>query len=48
MTSMEMPAREMGARAALMTITDIEASSEQVSSPQHLVFSSSLAERESG
>jgi len=47
MTSMEMPAREMGARAALMTISDIDSSAEQASSPQHLVFTSSLVERES-
>lgn len=48
MTSMEMPAREMGARAALMTIHDIESPSEHSSSPQHLVFTSTLVERESG
>lgn len=48
MTSMEMPAREMGARAALMTIHDIESPSERSSSPQHLVFTSTLVERESG
>lgn len=47
MTSMEMPAREMGTKAARMTIEEIEATSEQKPSPQHLVFSSTLAERES-
>lgn len=47
MTSMEMPAREMGARAALMTISDIDSPSEQTATPQHLVFTSSLTERES-
>ncbi|WP_077611401.1 LacI family DNA-binding transcriptional regulator [Clostridium sp. Marseille-P2415] len=47
MTSMEMPAREMGVKAALMTISDIESPTEQKSSPQHLVFTSSLVERES-
>lgn len=48
MTAMEMPAYEMGTRAALMTITDIESPSEQKPSVQHLVFSSTLIERESG
>lgn len=47
MTSMEMPAREMGMRAALMTIHDIESPSGQNTSPHHLVFTSSLVERES-
>lgn len=47
MTSMEMPARKMGERAALMTIHDIESPADQTSSPQHLVFTSSLVERES-
>lgn len=47
MTSMEMPAHEMGRKAAQMTIEDIEAPSDQKPSPQHLVFSASLVERES-
>lgn len=47
MTSMEMPAREMGIKATLMTIEEIEAPTTQKPSPQHLVFMSSLAERES-
>ncbi|MGN0405281.1 MAG: LacI family DNA-binding transcriptional regulator [Bariatricus sp.] len=47
MTAMEMPAREIGVKAALMTIEEIEAPSDQKPSPQHLVFSSSLVERES-
>lgn len=47
LTSMEMPAREMGIKAALLTISEIESSSEQKGSPQHLVFTSSLIERES-
>ena len=47
MTSMEMPAHEMGTKAARMTIEEIEASSKQKPSPQHLVFSSALAKRES-
>ena len=46
-TSMEMPAREMGMKAAQMTIEEIESPSDQKPSPQHLVFSSSLVERES-
>lgn len=47
MTSMEMPAYEMGTKAAVMTIEEIEAPSDQKPSPQHLVFSSALVERES-
>lgn len=47
MTSMEMPAREMGENAARMTIEEIEAPSDQKPSTQHLVFPSSLVERES-
>lgn len=47
MTAMEMPAREMGVRAALLTIRDIETPADQKTSPQHLVFASSLVERES-
>ena len=47
MSSMEMPAHEMGIKAARMTIEESEAPSRQKSSPQHLLFSSSLMERES-
>ncbi|OYO59721.1 hypothetical protein CG709_17855 [Lachnotalea glycerini] len=47
MTSMEMPAHEMGLKAALMTIRDIESPTEPKTPPQHLVFTSSLVERES-
>lgn len=46
MTSMEMPAYEIGIKAARMTIEDIESPNTQ-RSPQHLVFTSSLVERES-
>ncbi len=48
MTSMEMPANEMGANAARMTIEEIEAPSDQKPTPQHLILTSSLVERESG
>lgn len=47
MTSMEMPAQEIGRKAALMTIEEIEAPENSKPSFQHLVFSSSLTERES-
>lgn len=47
MSSMEVPAHEMGANAARITIEEIEAPAEQKPSPQHLVFSPSLVERES-
>lgn len=47
MTSMEMPAKEMGIKAARMTIEDIESPGNQKPPAQHLVFSSSLVERES-
>ena len=46
MTSMEMPTYEIGVKAARMTIDDIESQKTQ-HSPQHLVFTSSLVERES-
>ncbi len=48
MTALEMPAREIGIKASAMTIEHIEAPSEEKPSPQHLVFTSSWAERESG
>lgn len=47
MTSMEMPAREMGERAARTVIEDIEAPSNQKPTPQHITFPSVLLERES-
>ena len=48
MTSMEMPALEIGEKAALMTIEDIESKKKiGESHPQHLMFSSTLIERES-
>ena len=47
MTSMEMPAHEMGAKAAKMLIEEIEAPSGQKPGAQHLIFSASLVERES-
>lgn len=47
MTSMEIPAHEMGKKAAQMTIEEIEVPADQKPSPQHLVFSASLIERES-
>ncbi len=46
MTSMEMPAKQMGRQAALMTINEIESTDSHI--PRHLVFSSALVERESG
>ena len=47
MTSMEMPAHEIGVRAALMTIEEIETPENKRSGPRHLVYQSSLVERES-
>lgn len=47
MTSMEMPAREMGERAARTVIEDIEAPANQKLSPRHITFPSTLVERES-
>jgi len=47
MTSMEMPAHEMGKKAAKMVIEEIEAPTEQKPSPQFLAFSTTLVERES-
>ena len=48
MTSLEMPAYEMGVKAADMVIEEIEAPADRKPTPQHLVFSSKLVERESG
>lgn len=47
MTSMEMPAHEMGEKASAMIIEEIEAPSDHKPSPQHLVFSATLVQRES-
>jgi len=47
MTSMEMPAHEMGEKAAQMVINGIEAPSDKKPSPQHLTFSTTLIVRES-
>lgn len=40
-------AHEMGEKASAMIIEEIEASAEHKPSPQHLVFSAVLVERES-
>lgn len=47
MTSMEMPAHEMGAKAAKMIIEEIEAPDGKKTGAQHLSFAVSLVERES-
>ncbi|MCD8354774.1 MAG: LacI family transcriptional regulator [Clostridiales bacterium] len=47
MTAMEFPAHEMGMQAANMLMDAVEAPSDAKPSPQRLVFSASLAERES-
>lgn len=47
MTSMEMPAHEMGKKAAEMLIEEIEAPTDQKPSPRFLTFSTTLVERES-
>lgn len=47
MTSMEMPAFEMGKAAAKMTIDDIEADSKHKPGRRHLTFATPLVERES-
>lgn len=47
MTSLEIPANEMGEKAAMMIIEDIESPSDNKPSTQHLVFTSTLVERES-
>ncbi len=47
MTSMEMPAHAMGARAARMIVEEIEAPEDQKPGLQHLVLTATLAERES-
>lgn len=47
MTSLEIAAIEMGEKAARMIIDEIEAPADQKPSQQHLVFASTLVERES-
>lgn len=47
MTALEIPAREMGAKATGMLIDEIEAPSDDKPSVQHLIFPASLVERES-
>ena len=48
MTSLEIPAHEMGKKAALMAIEEIRCPHpDQKPSPQHLVFEATLVERES-
>lgn len=45
MTSMELPGREMGQRAADMILEDIEAADDEKPSVQHMVFGTKLIER---
>ena len=47
MTSLEMPAFDMGKTAANLAIEEIEADSKHKSALRHISFSSSLVERES-
>lgn len=47
MTSMEMPAREMGMQAVRMLMEEIEAPADQKPSLRHLVLAATLVERES-
>lgn len=47
MTSMEMPALEMGEKSALLLIHDIENSANKPNSPQYIQFPYTLVERES-
>lgn len=47
MTSLEVPAREMGEKVTRMLIEEIEAPADMKPSPQHLVFPAALVERES-
>lgn len=47
MTAFEIPAREMGEKATQMIISEIESDADAKPSIQHLVFTSSLVERES-
>lgn len=47
MTSMEMPAHEMGKKAAEMIVGEIEAPSDKKPTPQQVTFATTLVERES-
>ena len=47
MTSMEMPAQQMGEKAAKMIIDEIQTNGDTKISPQHLILSAALVERES-
>lgn len=47
MTSMEMPAHEMGKKAAEVVIEEVEAPTCQKPSPQYVTFATVLVERES-
>lgn len=47
MTSMEMPAQDIGCKAALLAIEEIEANKDTAFSAQHIIFNSSLVCRES-
>ena len=47
MTSMEMPAFEMGQAAARLIVEEIEADSNHKFAEQHISFASNLVERES-
>ena len=46
MTSMELPGREMGQRAADMILEDIVAADDEKPSVQHMVFGTKLIERD--
>lgn len=46
MTSMELPGREMGQRAADMILEDIEDADDEKPSVQHMVFGTKLIERQ--
>lgn len=46
MTSMELPGREMGQRAADMILEDIEAADDEKPSVRHMVFGTKLIERD--
>jgi LacI family transcriptional regulator len=48
MTAMEIPATEMGEKAASMVIEDIEAPLDAKPTRQHLVFPPIFVERQSG
>ena len=47
MTSLEVPAYEMGEKVTRMIVEEIESPSDRKPSPQHLVFPAALVERES-